>query len=122
MSLDTYRNRWQEYHTKDCIYDSREMYWRQIEWEKVEKIVTVLAGKTYILKNDNPDFRFFVIYRFRGHEFVGKKKKAIIEWAVGWSNGKECFMTDYDVITGASLRQYIISIEKVKNHIHPRVK
>lgn len=121
MNLDTYRNRWQEYHTKDIVYDSRKTYWRDVEWEKVERIVTCLAGKKYVLENNNPDFKFFVVYRFGGHVFIGTKKKSIIEWAVGWSNGKSCFMTDYDVITGGVLRQYTVPIEKVKNHIHPRV-
>ena len=121
MSLDTYRNRWQEYHTNDAVYDSRSTYWRDVEWEKVEKIITVLSGKKYVLNNNYPGFKFFVVYRFGGHEFVNKKKKQIIEWAVGWSDGKECFMNRYDVITGKLLEQYIAPVEQIKNHVHPRV-
>ena len=114
-----YRDRWQEYHLATGeIADSRKINWRQVEWEKVVKIVTHLAGKSYVLNCNQPDFKFFVIYRNGGFE----GNKPIHEWAVGWSDGKNCFMTDYDFKAGTVLRQYVVSVEKTRAHIHPRIK
>jgi hypothetical protein len=123
LHLDSeYRGRWQEYHLADGrVMDSRSHNWRQVEWERVVLIVTHIRDKRYMTHCKHPDFRFFVVYRWGGHEYVQGRPQRIRQWAVGWSNGERCFMTDLDFKTGAIVRQYVVPVESVQKHIHPRV-
>lgn len=119
---DIYKNRWQEYHLADgSVFDSRFINWRQLEWEKVIAIVTHIRGKKYLTHSKNPNFKFFVVYRWGGQIAIDGQVRPIHEWAVGYSDGDNCFMTDLDFKTGKILRRYIVPIEKVTKHIHPRV-
>ncbi len=119
-----YRNRYHEFHlASGSIISSRDVYWRFVEWDQVIKIVTYLHKKKYETKITSPNFKFFVIYRWGGHVMIAPKKaKKIKEWAVGWSDGIDCFMTDFCFQTGELLRQYVVPVEQVKNHIHPKVR
>jgi len=113
-----YKNRWQEYYLADGRkFDSREIYWRVLPWNQVVQIITYIRDKKYLTHSKHPDFKFFVIYRWAGID----ARKEINEWAVGWSNGKNCFMTDIDFKTGKIVRQYVVPVNKVKGHIHPTV-
>ena len=117
-----YRDRWQEYHLADGrVMDSRAINWRLVEWERVVQIVTVIRAKKFLTHCRHPDFKFFVIWRWGGHEWVRGEKKRIRQWAVGWSNGEKCFMTDIDFKTGEIVRQYVVPIEQAQRHVHPRV-
>ena len=124
LSLDTYRKRWQEYHLANGqVMDSRQINWRNVEWDQVIQIVTYLDGKKYLTHCRNPGFKFFVVYRNGGHVMVAPKQaKKIHEWAVGWSDGVNCFMTEFDFKTGELLRQQVIPVEKIKTLIHPKVR
>jgi len=118
-----YRNRWQGYHLANgAVADSRQVYWRNVDWPQVIQVTTHINGKTYATHCKQPDFKFFIVYRWGGHEWQDSKKIKIQEWAVGWSNGVNCFMTDIDFKTGAMKKQYVVPVEKVKNHIHPKVR
>jgi len=116
-----YRNRWQEYYLADGRkYDSRETYWRYIEWEKVVQIITYIRNKRYVTHCRNPNFRFFVIYRWAGQEWVNGDLRKIKQWAVGWSDGRRSFMTDFDFKSGRVVRQYVVDNKEIEGHIHPR--
>jgi hypothetical protein len=118
-----YKGRWQEYYLADGrVYDSREIYWRLIEWEKVVAIVTYIRNKKWMTHAKNPNFKFFVIYRWGGQEWVRGERRKIRQWAVGWSDGQRSFMTDLDFKTGAVVRQYVVDNKEIEGHIHPRVK
>jgi hypothetical protein len=118
-----YRKRWQEFHlASGTVEDSRQIYWRHVDWSQVVQVITHIDGKTYATHCKQPDFKFFVVYRWGGHEWIKGKKKPIREWAVGWSNGEKCFMTDIDFKTGQINRQYVVPVEAVKGHIHPKVR
>jgi len=124
LHLDNiYRDRWQEYHLADgTIKDSRRINWRLVDWDRVVQVVTVIRDKKYVTHCKHPDFRFFMCFRWGGINCDNGQAKKIREWAVGWSNGENCFMSDLDFQTGELLRQYVIPVDEVKNHIHPRVK
>jgi hypothetical protein len=68
LHLDSiYRDRWQEYCLADGrVFDSRQINWRLVEWEKVVSITTHIRGKTYLTHCKHPSHRFFVIYRWGG--------------------------------------------------------
>ena len=117
-----YRDRFQQYYLYNGdVADSRQKNWRHVEWEKVIAVKTVVKDKTYLTHCKHPDFKFFIVYRWGGHEWKGSEKVAIKQWAVGWSNGERCFMTDIDFKTGEIVRQYVVPVDQVKSHIHPRV-
>jgi hypothetical protein len=120
---DIYRDRWQEYTLADGrVFDSRQVNWRLVEWEKVVQIVTYLRDKKYLTHCKNPGFRFFVIYRWAGRTWENGKPRQIREWAVGWSDGERCFMTDLDFKLGHVTRQYVVPVSQVRKHIHPRLE
>jgi len=117
-----YRNRWQEYDLADGQkFDSREIYWRQLPWEQVIAITTFIKNKKYLTHCNQPDFKFFVVYRWAGQEWLNNVKHKIAEWAVGWSNGTQSFMTDISFKTGEIIRQYVVDNTEIAGHIHPRV-
>jgi len=117
-----YRARWQEYYTADGRkYDSRETYWRMVPWQYVVEIKTYIRDKVYLTHCRNAGFRYFVVYRWGGWtwKMIEGTAKKIAEWAVGWSDGEKCFMTDIDFHTGEVVRQYVVSAKEVQHHIHP---
>lgn len=124
LSLDNiYRNRYQKYMLSNGkVYDSREVNWRLIEWDRVVGITTVINGKKYLAHCKHPDFKFFVIYRWGGQEWKEGKPVPVREWSVGWSDGKQAFMTDIDFKTGEKKREVVVPIETIQRHIHPRVE
>jgi len=117
VTLDNiYRNRWQEYYLANGRkFDSREIYWRMLPWNQVVKIVTYINNKKYLVHSNHPNFKLFVVYRWAGYD---SKKGVINEWAVGWSDGKNCFMTDINFKTGEIVKQYIVNVNKIKGHIY----
>jgi len=119
---DIYRQRWQEYHLADGrVEDSRRINWRLVEWDRVVQIVTNIRDRKYLTHCRHPDFKFFLAFRWAGHRWVDGAKRQIREWAVGWSNGERCWLTDIDFKTGEIVRQYVVPVSEVERHIHPRV-
>ena len=128
IHLDSiYRNRYQEYYlcTQE-VADSRKINWRQVEWEKVISIKTYIHGRVHTITCQNPNFKFFLNFRWGGAEpyyqngsFKGYKPIKI--WCSGWSDGKVCYLQDYDFKTGFKLKEYTSSLSEFKGHIHPRI-
>jgi hypothetical protein len=119
---DIYRDRCQLYTLADGrVFDSRRINWRLVDWDQLVSVTTCIRDKKYLTHCKQPDFKYFVVYRWGGHEYVDGKPKKIRQWAVGWSNGERCMMTDIDFKTGEIVRQYVVPVEEVKHHIHPKV-
>ncbi len=130
LHLDSeYRRRWQEYHLVDgTVKDSRVVNWRNVEWERVVKIVTYMNGTEHVIDlKDKSGFKFFMCFRWGGQEAQYKDQKYIGHtkvnlWTQGWTNGGMCFLNDVDFYTGKVVKIYKMKLEKLKGHIHPRVK
>jgi len=130
LHLDSeYRRRWEEYHTLDGkVFDSRKVNWREINWERVIKLVASIEGHKHELKvAGKPSFRFFMRFRWGGQEAQYRRSeyighKTINIWTIGWSDGVNCFLKDIDFYTGRPLKEYKAPITQLKQHIHPRVK
>ena len=123
LHLDNiYRDRWQEYLLADGrVYDSRRVYWRCVPWEQLVAVKTTIRDKVYLTHCKHPGHRFFVVYRWGGHHWVGGERRQIREWAVGWSDGARAYMTDIDFKSGAVVRRYVVPVDEIREHIHPRV-
>lgn len=133
LALDSeYRRRWQEYHLKNgMIMDSRVINWRNVEWDKVVTIKTFINNHVHVVKSDNPNFKFFMCFRWGGQKLSNDKDKEgkfkkkydpIHIWTMGWSDGKNCFLIDIDFFTGNFIKEYTTNIKEFKNHIHPKIK
>lgn len=130
LHLDSeYRRRYQEYHLADgTVKDSREINWRQVDWEKVVKIITYMNGNKHVSKCNDPYFKFFMCFRWGGREAQYNAKKEYIGhtkinlWTTGWTDGKTCFLMDIDFYTGKCVKEYKAPLKMFKSHIHPRVK
>ena len=84
MHLDNeYRRRWELYHTKTNIFDSREINYKEIT-EQVIKIETHVEGQVYIAEGN------VIRWRFGGFHHNGKVK--IDEWVIGTHDDTTCYM------------------------------
>lgn len=129
MHLDSmYKRHWEEYHLSDGrIEDSRVKNWRNVEWEKVVRVVFHLRGYRYEIDCKNkPTFVGFMRFRCGGSEptyklgkFTGRKK--IHTWVLGWTDGDKCFLKEVDFYTGLEIRTYVQPLAQLKGHIHPRL-
>lgn len=130
MHLDSmYKNRWEEFHLIDgAIEDSRLINWRNVEWDKVVKIVVHLRKNTYEVDNTGPGFRAFMNFRWGGAEAMHDKKgkylghKKIHIWTIGWTDGVTCFQKNLDFKTCQLINECEDPIQKFVGHIHPAVK
>lgn len=125
LHLDSeYRHRYQEYYlaTGDVV-DSRKYNWRSCEWERVIKIITYIRNQKFIFSCENkPNFKFFMNFRWAGKQAIGNNKfKDIKIWTVGYSDGINCYLEDYDFKLGVKLKEYVTSLSDFKGHIHPRI-
>ena len=125
LSLDnTYRKRYQEYLLATGeVANSRKINWRQVEWEKVIGIKTYIRDNCfYVTCQNQPEFKFFMNFRWAGREVIAKDKfKQIQIWTVGWSDGVKCFLEDYDFKLGIKIKDYVLPLRELKGHIHPRI-
>jgi hypothetical protein len=125
LHLDSeYRKKFQLYHLATGeIADSRKVNWRQVEWEKVIQIDTKIRNNiNVVFCKDKPNFKFFLNFRWAGREALGNKKyKEIRIWTVGWSDGKMCYLEDYDFKMGYKIKSYVDPLSNYKGHIHPRI-
>lgn len=131
LHLDSeYRRRWEEYYLADGkILNSCLINWRQVEWEKVVKLVASIEGQRHeITPAEKTDFKFFMRFRWGGQKAQfdsnGKYKghKKINIWTIGWTDGEKCYLRDIDFYTGNLIKEYETPLAQFKQHIHPRVK
>lgn len=125
IHLDSeYRNKYQLFHLATGeVVDSRKINWRQTEWEKVIRIDTSIRNTFNSVSCQNkPNFKFFMNFRWAGREAISYKKyKDIRIWTVGWSDGINCFLEDYDFKMGNKIKIYVMKLNSLKSHIHPRI-
>ena len=130
LHLDSeYKNRWEEFYLIDgTVKDSREINWRNVEWDKVVKIVVHLRKNIYEVDNTGPGFRAFMNFRWGGMEAVHDKKgkylghKKIHIWVIGWTDGTNCFLKHLDFKTCQFIEERKFPVRHFAGHIHPAVK
>jgi len=125
-----YRRRWEEYHLADGkVLNSYNINWRQVEWEKVIKLVASIEVQRYeITLAEKTNFKFFMRFRWGGQEAQFDKQghfsgyKPINIWTVGWSDGINCYLRDINFYDGKFIKEYQAPLTNFKQHIHPRIK
>ena len=124
-----YKNRYTEFYLKSgIVLSSRDIYWRDVNWEEVVAIKVHIRHKTYrIDKTNKTKFEFFMNFRSTGQisKYNENTKKwdstPIRTWTVGFCDGEHCFLSEIDFITGELVREYIQPVSKLMKHVHPRV-
>jgi len=124
-----YRRRWEEYHLANGkILNSCNINWRQVEWEKVVKIVASVEGQRHeVTPAEKTNFQFFMRFRWGGQEAQFDKEgkfsghKPINIWTIGWADGENCYLRDIDFYTGNMIKEYEAPLAQFKQHIHPRL-
>lgn len=130
LHLDSeYKRRWQEFHMADgTILDSRQINWRNVEWEKVVKLTVNMEGQYYeVGMEGKAGFVCFINFRCGGQEIIRKpdgkeERRRIHTWVIGWTNGNECFLQEIDFYRGGLVRRYVDNVKNLKSHIHPRCR
>lgn len=128
MGLDSdYRARWEEYHLADgTVKDSRYTYWRDVQWERVIKLVVNIRNNRFEVAMQ-PNHKAFIRYRTQGRlphwdsggEYDGRRVEDC--WVFGWTDGEKCFMREVNFKTGKLEREFVEPLAKNKNHLHPRI-
>lgn len=123
LHLDSeYRRRWIEFYLANgTIENSKEKNWRQIQWDKVVKLIVYMEGKKYEVKISHASHKFFLNFRWGGREKINNEFKQINIWTVGWSDGERAFLIDIDFFTGNLVKKYVAPLYQFKQHIHPSV-
>lgn len=129
LALDNiYRNKYLEFECFGETYSSKNINWRQLPWVAVNKITVHLRSKTYVHDKENcPNFKFFLNFRWGGQEPLIKNgaisgHKKIDIWTIGYYNGIECVLIDYDFHTCNMIRRYTAPITEFIPHVHPSVQ
>jgi hypothetical protein len=125
-----YRGRHEEFFLEDgSVEDSRVKNWRDVEWDKVVRIlVHVKDGRAHeFLSKNKPGFKGFMNFRWGGaiaqyneeKEFIGMKDVKV--WTVGWTDGEKHYLKDIDFHSGDIIKEYEAPFEEFKNHVHPLI-
>lgn len=133
LSLDnTYRKHYQLFHLNNgTVIDSREKNWREVEWEKLDKLEIIMKGHQYeITKEGKDNFKGFVTFRSAGfiNKTVNYKTGKVIEpgkrihtWTIGWTDGIKCFLKEINFFTKKLINEYECRLDEAMGHIHPRL-
>jgi len=119
------------------IEDSRLKNWREVEWERVQKIVVSIKGTDHVVEPHPRNHKFFLCFRqvidgpmtddagkavydrSEGQRQLIRKKRHL--WTVGVTDGLICFLVDIDFHSGRKVNQYIRPLKDIRGHIHPRI-
>jgi len=120
---NTYTRHWEEYYLADgTTKDSRYVYWRDLEWEKVVKIVLNVRNVRYE-ETIHPNHKAFIRYRTREYRTGAPLGRTQIDrWVFGWTDGDTCYLREIDFKTGKLVREFTAPLKGKKAHLHPRVK
>lgn len=114
-----YRNRWEEFYLANgTVEDSRLKNWREVAWDQVIQITVHMVGYTYTVNCKDPRFKAFMNFRWGGFDHG----KPIDVWAIGWTDGKNCFLKDIDIYTGRFIKDYVEPLSKFRGHLHPDIR
>lgn len=122
-----YRKRYQEFHLVDgTIEDSRQINWRDVKWDEVTKIVTFMNKKIHVMETESEDFKCFMCFRWAGREAIYEEQKFIRHqliniWTVGWTDGKNHYLTDIDFYSGNVVKKYTTPLKEFRAHVHPTI-
>jgi hypothetical protein len=123
-----YRQRYQLFYLEDgTVEDSREKNWRDVAWDKVERIMIIVREKKYeFYHKDKPGFKGYMNLRFKSGTVKirpGQKPEGKItnSWAVGWTDGEKVYLEEFDFFTGDKLGECIDPIEERIKHVHPAI-
>lgn len=121
--LSEYKDRWEEFYVQSGeFYDSREVNWRDVPWDKVVKVRVRILDKVHDFDNKELDFKFFINFRRGGKTSTKTRIETDINiWTVGWTDGCTCFLKDIDFYTGEIVGEYTVPLDRCKPHIHPAV-
>lgn len=123
-----YRNRYEEFFLDDGTkLDSREINWRDVEWNHVRRILVRMNWHDYEFMDNHPAFKGFMNFRWGGSiaqynekkEYIGHKDVKV--WTVGWTDGKKHYLTDIDFHSGEKIREYEAPYEEFINHVHKAI-
>lgn len=129
LHLDSeYKNRYELFYLDDgTVKDSRQINWRNVEWDKVVKIVAHLRGNAYEVDNTGLGFCAFMNFRWGGAEAMHSEKgkylghKKIHIWTIGWTDGVMCFLKNIDFKTCQFIDERVSPIGIFIGHVHPAV-
>lgn len=125
-----YRNRYEEFFLDDgTVLDSREINWRDVEWNRVRRILVRMNEHDYeFLAKDKPNFKGFMNFRWGGsiaqydadNNYIGRKDVKV--WTIGWTDGEKHYLTDIDFHSGEKIKEYEAPYAEFTNHVHPLIK
>lgn len=108
---------------------STRKYWKEIAWDQVVKIEAFINGARFIFSQEGKvNFKGFVNFRYGGNEAVYVRgefshRREINVWAIGWTDGINCYMTEIDVNLGIIVKdEVVMPIKECMAHLHPRLK
>lgn len=119
------------------VEDSRQKNWRDVEWEKVKRLVVSIKGADHVIEQHPKAHKFFLCFRqvvdgpvtddrglivfdrSEGQKSLVRRQKHI--WTVGVTDGRTCFLVDIDFHTGRKINEYIRPLSAIRGHIHPRI-
>jgi len=125
--IDEARHKYIEYHMEDgVIRSSKEVYWKDIGWDKVVKIVIKLKNNCYEINNSNPCFKFFLNFRMANYIPIcinGKLMghEIIEDWVIGWSDGVFAYLKSYNFKTCLKTKEWVQPISELLPHVHELV-
>jgi hypothetical protein len=67
-----------------------------------------------------------MVFRWGGQYPIYKHGKfyayqATRVWTAGWTDGKKCYLEDYDFKSGCLIKRYENPLKEFNAHIHPRI-
>ena len=119
-----YKRHWEEFTLDDGqVLDSRQINWRDVEWDRVVKIVVKIKGKVHEFDFTKEEgFVGYMNLRWAGREWINNIPRKINIWTIGWTDGVTCFLNDIQFKTGEFLKQYTMSVKELHRHVHPAIK
>lgn len=116
MHLDSeYRRRWELYHTKHKVYDSRITNYKEISGKAI-KIEAHVEHQTYTVDTKHPGCKGLIRWRWGGWDWVDGKKVIINIWCIGWYNSKTCYMKEIQFSDG-SMQEKEYPLQEFKVHL-----
>lgn len=118
-----FKAHWEEFTLDDGqVVNSRLVNWRDVEWDRVVKILVKIKGNIHEFTSDQEGFVGFMNFRWGGQEWIDGVRRKIHIWTVGWTDGDTCYLTDIDFKTGQFVKNYTMSVKELHRHVHPLIK
>lgn len=127
------RNSYLLFHlTNGLILSSRDINFQDVELEKIKKIEARFKYNKYELVKDllPSSFLEFVHFRSYGYYYdifknsTEGENRPIHTWTLGWTDGTNEYLDEFDFKTGNHMRRYVIPRDSKTNpsHFHKQSK